>query len=279
MTTVVIPAHNESAVITRLLRQLVPAPLSPQLNVIVVANGCSDDTAQVAASYASCVQVLAIPVASKHAALVAADAVAADFPRIYVDADVEFGAADARALADALRRPGIHAAGPERTLIVTGRPWPVRWYYDIWSRLPEAKIGLWGRGVVAVSEIGQRRISSLPPMLGDDLAASLSFAPSERVIVPDAHVVIHTPRTVTDLLRRRIRAATGIAQLQGQRDGAELAQRTSASDLRAIVQAEPRLAAHMVLFLIVALLARLRASRIVARGDFSTWLRDDSSRR
>lgn len=274
-----IPAHNESAVITRLLRQLVPAPLSPQLNVIVVANGCSDDTAQVAASYAPCIQVLAIPVASKHAALVAADAVLSDFPRIYVDADVEFADVDASALAAALRRPGIHAAGPERALVVTGRPWPVRWYYDIWSRLPEAKTSLWGRGVVAVTETGQRRIASLPPMLGDDLAASLSFAPSERVIVPDARVLIHTPRTVTDLLRRRVRAATAIAQLQDQRGGHELAQRTSASDLRAIVRAEPRLAPHVVVFLAVALLARLRASRIVARGDFSTWLRDDSSRR
>lgn len=274
-----IPAHNESAVITRLLRQLVPAPLSPQLNVIVVANGCSDDTAKVAASYASCVQVLDIPVASKHAALVAADAVPSDFPRIYVDADVELGAVDASALAAALQSPGIHAAGPERTLVLTGRPWPVRWYYDIWSRLPEAKTGLWGRGVVAVTETGQRRIASLPPMLGDDLAASLSFAPSERVIVSDARVVIHTPRSVADLLRRRVRAATAIAQLQGQRGGHELAQRTSASDLRAIVRAEPRLAPHVVVFLAVALLARLRASRIVARGDFSTWLRDDSSRR
>lgn len=147
------------------------------------------------------------------------------------------------------------------------------------ARLPEAKTSLWGRGVVAVTETGQRRIASLPPMLGDDLAASLSFAPSERVIVPDARVLIHTPRTVTDLLRRRVRAATAIAQLQDQRGGHELAQRTSASDLRAIVRAEPRLAPHVVVFLAVALLARLRASRIVARGDFSTWLRDDSSRR
>ena len=47
-----------------------------------------------------------VPVASKHAALSAAYDIAADFPRIYVDADVELRAGDIRALAAALRLPG-----------------------------------------------------------------------------------------------------------------------------------------------------------------------------
>ncbi len=278
MTTVVIPAHNENAVIVRLLRQLVPAPDSPELNVIVVANGCSDDTAQKAASYASCVRVLSIPNASKHAAMAAADAVTMDFPRIYVDADVEVAAEDVMLLATALRQPGICAAAPARELDLAGRPWVIRWYYDVWLRLPEAEASLWGRGVIALSDVGQKRVSGLPPVLGDDLAASLSFAPSERVIVADARVRIHTPRTMSDLLRRRVRSAVGIAQL-GQADGAPApVSRTRISDLGHIARARPRLAPRVALFLAVALVARWRAHRVVRRGDFSTWLRDDSSR-
>ena len=173
--------------------------------MLVVANGCTDDTADVAASYGPGVQVLSVPVASKHAALSAAYDIAADFPRIYVDADVELRASDVRALAAALRRPGVFAAAPERTLATTGSSWPVRWFYDVWARLPEVRSGLWGRGVIAVDSRGQKRLAALPPLLGDDLAASLSFAPHERAIVPDARVVVHIPRTVTDLLRRRIR--------------------------------------------------------------------------
>jgi glycosyltransferase involved in cell wall biosynthesis len=278
MTTVVIPAHNENTVIVRLLQQLVPTPDSPELNVIVVANGCSDDTAEKAASYAPCVRVLTIPNASKHAAMVAADAVTMDFPRIYVDADVEFAAEDVALLATALRRPEVCAAAPTRDLELAGRPWIVRWYYDVWMRLPEAEAGLWGRGVIALSDVGQRRISGLPPLLGDDLAASLLFAPSERVIVANAHVRIHTPRTASDLLRRRIRSAVGIAQLSQAGRTLAPCSRTRVTDLSHIVRSSPRLAPRVALFVGVAMVARWRARRVVRCGDFSTWLRDDSSR-
>ena len=76
--------------IGRLLGPLVS--LGPDgLDVIVVANGCTDDTAKVAASFGPAVRVLSIPVASKREALVAGDRAARSFPRVYVDADVELG--------------------------------------------------------------------------------------------------------------------------------------------------------------------------------------------
>jgi glycosyltransferase involved in cell wall biosynthesis len=279
VTSIVIPAHNEGGVIGRLLRLLVPAAKAGELDVIVVANGCTDDTAEVAASFGSCVRVLSIPVASKHDALAAGDRAAASFPRVYVDADVELQAADIRALAAALRQPGVLAAAPERVLDLTGRPWSVRCYYDVWMRLPEVRLGLWGRGVIAVDDSGQERIAGLPPLLGDDLAASLLFGQHERRIVADARVVVHTPRTVADLLRRRVRAATVTAQLERAEHAPASTGRTRISDLLAIVRAEPRMAPRVAFFLLVAVIARFRASRIAARGDYSNWLRDESSRR
>jgi hypothetical protein len=279
VTTVVIPAHNEGQVIGRLLGQLVPAAPPGELRVIVVANGCTDDTAEVAASFGPRVQVLSIPVASKHEALAAADSATRDFPRVYVDADVELRTEDVRALAAALREPGVLAAAPERVLALAGRPWPVRWFYDVWTRLPEVRRGLWGRGVIALDESGQRRVAGLPPLLADDFAASLVFAPHEQSIVPGAHVVVHTPRTFGDLLRRRVRAATGIAQIERAERLPRITPRTRMSDLAAIIRSEPRMAMRVAFFLSVAVVARLRARRAVGRGDYSTWLRDESSRR
>jgi hypothetical protein len=113
---------------------------------------------------------------------------------MYVDADVELGTEDIRALDEALRRSGALAAGPQRVLALAGSPWLVRWYYDVWARLPEVRSGLFGRGVIGLSEAGHARVASLPPLLADDLAASLVFAPEERVIVAGARVVIHAPR-------------------------------------------------------------------------------------
>ena len=278
MTTIVIPAHNEARVIGRLLRQLVPAPSASEFKVIVVANGCNDHTATMAAAYGPCVQVISIPVASKHAAMVAADAVAVGFPRIYVDADVELSDHDVRALTAALSQPGVLVAAPERVLDVRGRPWPIRWYYDVWARLPEARRALWGRGVIAVNGAGQRRIALLPPLLADDLAASLSFLPGEQVIVADAHVTIHAPRTLGDLLRRKVRSATGIAQLNTNGTMAGAGPRTRVPDLAAIARAEVRMIPRVAVFLVIVCFARLRAAWIVRNDDFATWLRDDSSR-
>jgi glycosyltransferase involved in cell wall biosynthesis len=274
MTTVVIPAHNEGQVIRRLLEQLINGADPGEMDIIVVANGCTDDTVEVAASFGPAVRVLALPVASKHEALTAGDRAAEGFPRIYVDADVELRADDVRALAAALRRPGVLAAAPRRELPMTGRPWQVRWYYDVWTLLPGVQRALWGRGVIAVNEAGHRRLAGLPPLQADDLAASLMFGPDETVLVPGARVIIHPPMSFAGLLCRRTRSVTGVAQIERAQDLDGSADRTRMSDLIAVVQRQPGMLLRVGYFLSVAVFARLRASR--ARGDYLTWLRDDS---
>src|SRR6516165_2576813 len=159
MLSIVIPAHNETQVIGRLLRQLVSTAEEGELDILVVANGCSDNTAKVAAAFGPPVQVLSIPVASKREALATGNLAAKGFPRLYVDADVELRTEDVRELGQALLRPGVLAASPERTLALAGRRWPIRWYYDVWARLPEVQQGLFGRGVIGVSEAGYARIA------------------------------------------------------------------------------------------------------------------------
>jgi hypothetical protein len=278
VTTVIIPAHNEARVIERLLRQLAGAARPGELDVIVVPNGCTDDTAEVAASIGPPVRVLSIPVASKHDALRAGDQAARDFPRIYVDADVELRTQDVRALESALRAPGVLAAGPERVLPMSGVRWPVRWYYDVWERLPEVKAGLFGRGVIAVSQAGHQRMASLPRLLSDDLAAALVFGPDERVIVSGTRVVIYPPRTLGDLLRRRVRVATGVSQIERDQSVPDSTARTRPTDLLAIVKGDPRMAPRVAVFAAVAAAARLRAARATRRGDYATWHRDESSR-
>jgi hypothetical protein len=276
--SVVVPAHNEARVIGRLLGRLVPAAGRAGLEIIVVANGCSDDTAAVAASFGPAVRVMELPVASKRAALDAGDELASGYPRIYVDADVELTADDVEALVAALRRPGILASAPERAVDLTGRSLPVRWYYDTWTRLPQVRDGLFGRGVIAVSAAGHQRLSSLPPLLADDLACSLAFAPGERAVVAQATAVVHAPRTLPDLVRRRIRAALTVTQLERTAGAPASTARTRPADLAAIARSEPRLTPSVAFFLLLALGARLGAWRAGRRDNYSNWLRDDSSR-
>lgn len=278
MTTIVIPAHNEGPVIGRLLRRLTAENPRPDIEVIVVANGCTDNTVEIARSFGSRIKVISIPQASKHLALIAGDCEASSFPRIYVDADVELGLADVRALEAEMAKPGVLAAAPERSFAFDGCPWPVRWYYDIWLRLPQVRQGLFARGVIAVSPEGHRRIAALPPLLADDLAASLSFSPAERRIAANAAAVCHPPRRTADLLRRRIRAVTSVTQIERTEQAPESTARTSAADLMAIFRHNPATAPRLALFTAITVTARLAARRAIAQGDYSTWLRDESSR-
>ncbi|MCX5251026.1 glycosyltransferase [Streptomyces sp. NBC_00201] len=309
MTSIVIPAHNEAPVIGRLLDSLL-ADSAPEddTDILVVCNGCTDGTARIAASRGPRVRVLEIPVPSKHAALRAGDDHARGFPRIYVDADVVITGAGVRVLAEPLRdeASGILATAPEREIPLAACAWRVRAYYQAWRRLPAVREGLFGRGVIAVSKAGHTRIAALPPLMADDLAASLAFAPKERLVVAEARVVIQPPRTWRDLIKRRIRAAVSTAQIEQHQTPVEQHQtpverhqepanprqepvdphqepeevptRTSKADLVALVRGEPKLFASVVVFLAAAVAARRGARKAIRAQDFGTWLRDESSR-
>ena len=170
----VIPAHNEERVLPRLLAGLTDSARPGEFDVVVVANGCTDATADSARREPG-VRVIETPVAAKGHALDLGDQAVSTFPRLYVDADIEIGAADVRSLADAVRRPGILAAGPVRGLPMAGVSVGVRWYYDVWQRLPGSADELYGRGVIAVSEDGHARLAGWADVMSDDLLTAMSF--------------------------------------------------------------------------------------------------------
>lgn len=274
MTSIVVPAHNEERVLGRTLSALLADAAPGEFDVVVVANGCTDGTAGVARGFGG-VRVVETEVPSKSNALRLGDEAAAGFPRVYLDADVVLPAPHVRALCAALT-DGVLATGPARRFPMDGVGMPVRWYYDVWQRLPQVRDELFGRGVIALTEDGHARLGAWDDVMADDLAIATAFGPGERAIVAEAVVEIRPPRTYADLLRRRVRAMTGNARLvAGERpEGARAQPRTGWRDLRRLVRADPRLAPKVALFLGTAVVARLRARR----ADHGTWLRDESSR-
>lgn len=277
LASIVIPAHDEERGIGRLLSGLVSPDRPGEFQVVVVCNGCTDATAQVAAGFGPDVQVVELAEPSKRAAQRVGDATVTAYPRLFVDADVELSATAARRLADAVRDGPVLAAAPARTVPRDGVSLPVRWFYDVWERLPNVQSALYGRGVVALSEAGNERVRALPALMGDDLVMSEAFAPAEKAVVDGAQVVVHPPKRLRDLYRRRVRAATGNAQAdrEGLRGpGAS----TSPKALLAVMRAEPATILRMPVFVGVSLAAGFGARRAVRRGDFDTWRRDESSR-
>jgi hypothetical protein len=274
---VVIPAHNEERVIARTLGRLSVGVSPRDLDVVVVCNGCTDRTAEVARSVAPWARVLEVPKPSKAEAVRVGNAAGVVYPRVHLDADVAISGADVVNLVRALQQPGVLAAAPQRVLLRERSSRVVRWFYDVWEQLPQVRAGLFGRGVVALSEEGQRRVEALPQLMSDDLAMSEVFDPGERRVVWTAFAEVRAPGNLRDLLRRRVRVATG--NTQAARAG--LRRRESSTGwptLARLAIRQPRLAPRVPLFVLVGTVARLQSRRAVRSGDFSTWLRDESSR-
>jgi hypothetical protein len=77
--SIVIPAHDEERVIGRCLSGLASGAEPGELEVVVVANGCTDGTAAAARTFPG-VRVVETPVAGKAAALNLGDEHAPAFP-------------------------------------------------------------------------------------------------------------------------------------------------------------------------------------------------------
>lgn len=278
MPSVVIAAHNEEQVIGACLDALAAQDVAEALEIVVSANGCTDRTAEVARAAGAIVVDRRQP--GKAAALNAADAVALSFPRIYLDADIVLPPHAVRTLAARLSdAPGRLAAVPRRRLDTAGRPWPVRAYFSINERLPVFRSGLFGRGVIALSEPGRARFSTFPDRIADDLFVDSLYSEDERVVVPEVEVVVEAPRTTRALLHRLERVRRGNAQLRADGTLSETRVRPARpwAWLTDVVVPQPRLVVAAVPYVAITLVAALRARRASRRGGHD-WGRDDTTR-
>ncbi|HOZ57553.1 MAG TPA: glycosyltransferase family 2 protein [Nakamurella multipartita] len=284
--SIVIAAHNEEAVIGRCLDSLLADADVGEFDVTVAANGCTDGTAEVAARRAG-VRVLDLPDAGKARALNAADEVAVGFPRVYLDADIFAGADVARALCAALdagRPEGgdgpVLAAVPRRDVDVVGRPLLVKGYFAISGRLPVFRNGLFGRGMIAVSEQGRARFERFPEMVADDLFLDSQFTEEEKCQVIAVGTMVETPRTTKDLVRRLIRVRRGNSAMRAAgragEIGASIRQADRTSWLRDVVFPNPRLLPAGIAYFSISVWASLLARRAPTNGN--AWGRDESTR-
>jgi len=267
MVAVVITAHGEGRALARLMARLQPAGparstrpthLTSDLSVVVVAYGSAGNASEIAAGYGSDAQVIAVQPDSKLLAIRAGDAAAIGFPRVFLDADTEIDERGVRALAARAAEPGVLAVAPERVLDLAGCSLPVRWYYRVWTRLPEVRRGLFGRGALAVSEAGHQRLAGLPALLAGDLGASLPFAPAERRVAADAKVTLRPPGSLACLLRTR---AELVAAARSWRPGRAptAVVRVPAGDVLGVVRDDPAIALRLPAFLAVTAAAWLLA--------------------
>lgn len=196
MLSVVIPAHNEAGYIEACLRGLFAQRFAEPVarEIIVAANGCSDETVGIAQGLAGqadaagwSLTVLDLPEGGKPHALNNADDVATGSLRVYLDADVICSPDLMAQIVGALGQPGaIYASG---TLVVApAKSWVTRRFAHLWSRLPFMTMDVPGAGLFAVNAEARARWDQFPRIISDDGYVRLLFKPTERVKVPASYL-------------------------------------------------------------------------------------------
>ena len=207
--TVIIPAFNEEAVIERTLDVLLGDAEAVEFEVIVVCNGCNDDTAARVRSKFPRVTVVEIEEASKTAAINKGISTASDGPVLLLDADIELDTRSARAMIAAVIRPGIDAAIGHMSVDTEGADWIVRAFYRVWMEHPYLRNGKFA-AAIALSDTGRMRVGTLPAVTADDTYLR-RIIPTDRVAVARAvSFGVRAPRTDA------IAAAGALTQLSGK---------------------------------------------------------------
>jgi glycosyltransferase involved in cell wall biosynthesis len=215
---VIIPANNEEAFLGRCLDSLLKSD-SPAcaIEIIVVANGCSDRTADIALSFIPRAKsrgwqmhVLDLATGDKMRALNAGD-MAAKLPwRAYLDADVILTPPLLNKLCLALDGPKARYASGN--LRITAQGWVSRAYAATYRQVPFMARGVPGCGLFAVNAAGRARWSQFPDIISDDTFVRLLFRPEERISVW-AHYDWPLVEGFSALVRVRRRQDRGVRQV------------------------------------------------------------------
>lgn len=270
----VVPAHNEEASIGRALQAMTDGLEPGEAEIVVVCNGCDDDTARVArAAYPQAI-VVELAAAGKAAAMNAGDEMVSAFPRFYVDADVEIDADALRTVSNVMSREQVGYASVAAEFVTEGRPWVVRSFYLVWQQLAELRGHLHGSGVFALSHSGRERFEKFPPLTADDQFVLQLFDYHERRSVTSVRSRVQTPKKVSGLVSIRRRVYRGNQELV--RFGMEGFGRPP-ERIRALLKtaSKPSMASHLAAYLAINTIAKT-ANRL-NRHD-GGWERDDSTR-
>lgn len=191
--SVIIPANNEAGWIDACLSSIAQS-VGAAGQVVVVANGCTDDTADRARTHAGPLAaagfdltVLEMPGLGKPGALNAGDGAARHGARVYLDADVTLSPGLLAQIAAALDTdaPRLASGSPQ---VARARSAVTRAYARFWTRLPFVATGCPAFGLYAVNATGRARWGDFPAIISDDTFVRLNFAPHERVRLPGPYV-------------------------------------------------------------------------------------------
>lgn len=212
MISIIIPANNEETVIARCLEAFKEGIEDKTLEVVIVCNGCTDNTALVARKFHPEIKVVETQLKSKSAALNMGDQIAKYFPRIYLDADIILPKKSIDAIAKTLNKTEVLSAAPKIKVNLKKVSIFVKAFYYVWLNLPYFSEGMLGCGVYALSKDGRKRFDKFPDIINDDEYVRVQYSKDERVTIDNAYFISFPPKNLKNLIHIRIRDCYGYYQ-------------------------------------------------------------------
>ena len=211
--TILIPAHNEAAVIGRTLLHLSSGLLRDEFKIVVIANGCTDATSTKARSILPHGIVIETATPGKCNALnLGLNEAEKDRPVICLDADIDVTLETLLALIEPLENGAAFAACGRMDAHTCDAHPLVRAYYNGWKSNPYFDRGKFG-GLFALSASGAARVFPLPHITADDEFVRRSFAQHEIVYVEQCRFTARAPKTLSSLARVRRRSLRGAREV------------------------------------------------------------------
>ena len=277
MSTIILPAHNESGVIAKTLESLL-RQVEEGDAVIVICNGCTDETEAISRSFEPRITVIDTPIPSKVNALNLGDQRARTYPRIYMDADIRLADGALGVIKQTLAAGHYLAVSPEPLMDFGGSSWAVKAYYDIWLALPFCQSGMMGAGVYALSKEGRKRFDRFPDVIADDGFVRALFKEHERGKAIGAKSIVRAPATLYWLMKIKVRSRMGQMQLANRYP--ELIKNEHKNHSGGILSTliNPFTWPKVIVYLFISVMSRILARRQLVNIAAYQWEQDISSR-
>jgi len=283
--SLILPAHNEGAVIEQTLRSIAANRVDRPIQVIVVANGCTDDTAQRPRHFATQhgragilqIEVIERTVGSKTLALNLGDRAARYFPRAFLDADCQLSPNLLQRAIETFQHPQVHLVAPEARYIYAGRNPFLAGYYRLWQAMPYVKNDTTARGFYAIDAELRERFDEFPSLTADDRFIRNLARPHERRIAQGCYTTVRLPATFSDLIAVKTRWTYGNLELARQCPQSIENDGPHHQGAIGCLIGRPDLWPHVPAFLFVYWCSHRRARRRLAQKH-SIWERSESSR-
>ena len=275
--SIIIPAHNEGGVVARTLNSILANQLDRPLQIIVVANGCTDQTAEVVKGFGERVTLIETPIGSKVHALNLGDREAKYDLRTYLDADIELSSNALQAVVDAFKDPAVRLAMPRARHTYWGRNPILAGYYSLWRTMPYVRKGAMGGGFYCIDAQLRARFREFPAITADDKFIRNLAAPSERRVVDGCYATVTMPQTFRDLLKVKTRWTYGNLELSATRPDLDQNDKNKHEGALKHLALRPWLWVNVPAFVFVYVYARMAARKRFAAKQ-AVWDRDASTR-